>query len=82
MAKSQEQMIREVKRGTYRIYLVAKMVGKRIVHFILYVYRGSKLVLKKTYPTVHKGLVALDNAIERFLKTTTGSVIDVPIVKG
>lgn len=82
MAKSQEQIIREVKHGTYRIYLAAKMVGKRIVHFILYVYKGGKLVLKKTYPTVHKGLVALDNAIERFLKTTTGLKIDVPLTPG
>jgi len=82
MAKSQEQIIREVKHGTYRIYLAAKMVGKRIVHFILYVYKGGKLVLKKTYPTVHKGLVALDNAIEHFLKQTLDIKVDVPIVKG
>jgi hypothetical protein len=82
MAKQKEKIIKEFEQGAFKIVLLGYYIGDRLIKLVLYVWRGTKQVLKKSYPTVHKGLVAFDNALERFIKDTTGHRVDVPIVKG
>ncbi len=82
MSKRHEKILKEFEQGAFKIALVAYYVGDKLIKLILYVWRGTKILIKKSYPTVHKGLVAFDNAIERFIKSTTGVKVDIPIVKG
>lgn len=82
MSKQHEKVIKEIEQGAFKIALVAYYIGDRLIKLVLYVWRGTKQILKKSYPTVRKGLVAFDNALERFIKDTMHTKIDVPIVKG
>ena len=77
-----EKIIKEFKHGLWYGYVVARWIGKRLVEVTVFLYKGGRLVFKKSYPTVHKGLVALDNAIEKALRETVHVKVDIPIVKG
>lgn len=82
MAKRQEKIIKQIEEGAFKLVLLGYYIGDRLVKLTLYVWRGTKLVLKKSYPTIHKGLVAFDNALERFVKDVSGKTVDIPITKG
>ncbi len=82
MTKYTQRIVKTVEKGAFKVVLIAYMVGDKITKVVLYVWKGTKLIMKKTYHTLEKGLVGFDNAIERFIKITSGRTVDIPIVKG
>jgi len=82
MAKRREKLLDEFEKGGFRVAVMAQMIGDRIIKVIVYIWRGAKLVFKHAYPTLKRATVAIDNWMERAIRSTTGARVDVPIVKG